>query len=125
MAMATNPNRMLWIAFCLIVATVASCRPQLVGEERAKADLASYRKKFFIVGNAMYGGRSFQISTSEAILSFKLAGRRTDIGQKTDAVLADVVLQGSETFSGQLILNYKLFDQGWYLESVDKSADFR
>lgn len=97
-------------------------------EEQIKRDLVG--QEFFFTYESGFGGRKWVIQ-SEGITSASIKDRTTDSTAGTEEVDVALSLSGLSssgetiTISGNLILAYKRFDQGWRLQDVWPKAGGR
>lgn len=100
---------------------VSACTPGVVSEEKIKADLSGQQFPF---QQTFLGQQAWKIEPDE-IKGFRLLRRATDKKAGTDAVYVAIRLEGgTQVISGDLKITYRLYDQGWQLDSVQPHSEF-
>jgi hypothetical protein len=103
----------------LLLLVVLGCSSGRSGPsvEQSKQDLVG--QQFFYRYQRGSGGTEWTVKPGE-VQDLVIQQRLTDKDAKTDELHALVTLtDGAQTIRGVLVLRYKLFEQGWKLQSVE------
>lgn len=110
----------------IVVCALASflllaCTPKVASEDRIKQDLVG---QSFVVAESFLGQQRWKIEAGE-VRSFRMLRRLTNKKDGTDTVFVAVQLETKQKIvSGDLKLMYRLYDNGWHLDAVERASDF-